>query len=79
MRKGAIAEAIFVLEALSRTLGHRQIEPNQFLIHTDQCSKWCAMAYRQPSYEKKISCCMSAMSGCLDNAVVERFFSTLND
>ena len=37
------------------------------------------MAYRQPSYEKKISCCMSAMSGCLDNAVVERFFSTLND
>ena len=32
---GATMEATLVLEALNRALGHRQIEPDQLLIHTD--------------------------------------------
>jgi putative transposase len=35
---GATMEATLVLEALNRALGHRQIEPDRLLIHTDQGS-----------------------------------------
>ena len=35
---GASMEATLVVEALNRALGHRQIEPEQLLIHTDQGS-----------------------------------------
>ena len=43
---GATMEATLVLEALNRALGHRQIEPDQLLIHTDQGSQYRATAYR---------------------------------
>ncbi|MFN5161032.1 MAG: DDE-type integrase/transposase/recombinase [Cyanobacteriota bacterium] len=43
---GATMEAALVLEALNRALGHRQIEPDQLLIHTDQGSQYRATAYR---------------------------------
>jgi transposase InsO family protein len=66
-----------VLEALNRALGHRQIEPEQLLIHTDQGSQYRATAYRQLLEGRKISCSMSAKGCCWDNAVVESFFSTL--
>jgi putative transposase len=33
--KGATMEATLVLEALNRALGHRQIEPEQLMIHSD--------------------------------------------
>jgi transposase InsO family protein len=36
---GATMEATLVLEALNRALGHRQIKPDQLLIHTDQGSQ----------------------------------------
>jgi transposase InsO family protein len=39
---GATMEATLVLEALHRALGHRQIEPDQLLIHTDQGSQYHA-------------------------------------
>jgi transposase InsO family protein len=74
---GATMEATLVLEALNRALGHRQIEPDQLLIHTDQGSQYRAMAYRQLLEARKISCSMSAKGCCWDNAVVESFFSTL--
>ena len=74
---GATMEAILVLEALNRALGHRQIEPEQLLIHTDQGSQYRATAYRQLLEAHKISCSMSAKGCCWDNAVVESFFSTL--
>jgi putative transposase len=35
---GATMEATLVLEALNRALGHRQVEPDQLLIHTDRGS-----------------------------------------
>ena len=74
---GATMEATLVLEALNRALGHRQIEPDQLLIHTDQGSQYRATAYRQLLENHKISCSMSAKGCCWDNAVVESFFSTL--
>jgi transposase InsO family protein len=74
---GATMEASLVLEALNRALGHRQIEPDQLLIHTDQGSQYRATAYRQLLEGRKISCSMSAKGCCWDNAVVESFFSTL--
>jgi putative transposase len=74
---GATMEATLVLEALNRALGHRQIEPDQLLIHTDQGTQYRAMAYRQRLVAHQISCSMSARGCCWDNAVVESFFSTL--
>jgi transposase InsO family protein len=74
---GTTMEATLVLEALNRALGHRQIEPDQLLIHTDQGSQYRATAYRQLLEGRKISCSMSAKGCCWDNAVVESFFSTL--
>jgi transposase InsO family protein len=74
---GSTMEAILVLEGLNRALGHRQIEPHQLLIHTDQGSQYRATAYRQLLEAHKISCSMSAKGCCWDNAVVESFFSTL--
>ena len=40
----ATMEAAVVLEALNRSLGHRQIEPGQLLLHTDQGSQFRATA-----------------------------------
>lgn len=57
--------------------GHRQIEPDQLLIHTDQGSQYRAKGYRQLLEDHKISCSMSTKGCCWDNAVVESFFSTL--
>jgi putative transposase len=74
---GATMEATLVLEALNRALGHRQIEPDQLMIHTDQGSQYRATAYRQLLESCKITCSMSAKGCCWDNAVVESFFSTL--
>jgi len=74
---GGTMEASLVLEALNRALVHRQIEPDQRLIHTDQGSKYRATAYRQLLEGRKNSCSMSAKGCCWDNAVVGSFFSTL--
>jgi transposase InsO family protein len=75
---GTAMEATLVLEALNRALGHRQIAPDQLLIHTDQRSQYRAIAYRQLLATHKISCSMSGKGCCWDNAVVESFFSPSN-
>ena len=74
---GASMEATLVLEALNRALGHRQIETDQLLVHTDQGGQYRATAYRQLLESHQIRCSMSAKGCCWDNAVVESFFSTL--
>ena len=74
---GATMEATLLLEALHRALGHRQIEPDRLLIHTDQGSQYRATACRQLLDNHKISSSMSARDCCWDNAVAESFFSTL--
>ena len=67
-RANGVAENLqqqeFSPTAPNRALGHRQIEPEQLLIHTDQGSH-------------KISCSMSAKGWCWDNTGVESFCSTL--
>ena len=70
-------DAALVIEALNRALGHRQVEPDQLLIHTDQGSQYRANDYRELLQKEKISCSMSAKGCCWDNAVVESFFGTL--
>jgi transposase InsO family protein len=55
---GDTIEATLVLEALNRALGHRQIEPEQLLIHTDQGGQYQVMAYRRLLESHKISCSM---------------------
>jgi putative transposase len=74
---GASMEASLVLEALNRALGQRQVKPEQLLIHTDQGSQYRAIAHRELLATHGITCSMSAKGCCWDNAVVERFFSTL--
>jgi transposase InsO family protein len=70
-------DAALVIEALNRALGHRQVEPEQLLIHTDQGSQYRASDYRELLGKHEIVCSMSAKGCCWDNAVVESFFSTL--
>ena len=70
-------DAALVIEALNRAIGHRQVEPDQLLIHTDQGSQYRANDYRELLQKEKITCSMSAKGCCWDNAVVESFFSTL--
>lgn len=70
-------DAALVVEALNRALGHRQVEPEWLLLHTDQGSQYRATDYRDLLKEQKIVCSMSAKGCCWDNAVVESFFSTL--
>ncbi|SBO44315.1 IS3 element protein InsF (fragment) [Cyanobium sp. NIES-981] len=70
-------DATLVIEALSRSLGHRQVQPEQLLLHTDRGSQYRATDYRDLLKEHKIVWSMSAKGCCWDNAVVESFFSTL--
>ena len=44
---GASMKATFMLEAFNRALGHRQIEADQLLNHTDQGSPYRANVYRK--------------------------------
>jgi len=55
-------EASLVLEALNRALGHRQIEPDKLLIHTDQGSQYRANAYEPLLVIHKITSSMSTKS-----------------
>jgi transposase InsO family protein len=70
-------DATLVIEALNRALGHRRVEPEKLLIHTDQGSQYRATDYRDLLAKHEITCSMSAKGCCWDNAVVESFFSTL--
>jgi transposase InsO family protein len=70
-------DAALVIEALNRALGHRRVEPETLLIHTDQGSQYRATDYRDLLGKHEIVCSMSAKGCCWDNAVVESFFSTL--
>lgn len=70
-------DAALVIEALSRALGHRRVEPEMLLIHTDQGSQYRATDHRDLLAKREIVCNMSARGFCRDNAVVERFFSSL--
>lgn len=70
-------DTALVIEALNRALGHRRVEPDQLLIHTDQGSQYRAADCSERLQKHEIVCSMSAKGCCWDNAVVESFFSTL--
>lgn len=71
-------DASLVIEALNKALGHRRVESEKLLIHTDEGSQYRANDYRKLLQKEKITCSMSAKGCCWDNAVVESFFSTLS-
>jgi transposase InsO family protein len=70
-------DTALVMEALNRALGHRQVEPEQLIIHTDQGSQYLASDYRKLLRKHEISCSMSAKGCSWDNAVVESFLRKL--
>jgi transposase InsO family protein len=70
-------DAALVIEALQRALGHRRVEPQMLLLHTDQGSQYRASDHRDLLARHEIVCSMSAKGCCWDNAMVARFFSTL--
>ena len=70
-------DAALVIEALNRALGHRQVEPEQLLLHTDQGSQYRAANYGDMRRERKIVHSMSTKGCCWDNAVVKIFISNL--
>ena len=63
-------DSALVIEALNRALGHRRVESEKQLIHTDQGSQYRATHYRDLLKKEKITCSMSAKGCCWDNAVV---------
>jgi len=74
---GRTMDTTLVMEALKRALGHRQIEPDQLQIHTNEGSQYRANADRLVLEIHTINTSMSAKGCCWDNAVVDSFFSTL--
>ena len=59
---GTTIEVTLVLEALNRALGHRQIEPEQRVIHTDQGRHHRATVYRHLLEMHQIACSMTTKS-----------------
>jgi putative transposase len=75
----ALAEHLrtqLVLEALQRALDLRQPKPG-LVHHSDRGCQYASDAYRGELAERGITCSMSRLGDCWDNAVAESFFSTL--
>jgi putative transposase len=70
-------DAALVIETLNQALGHRQVEPDQRQIHTDQGSQYRTNDYQELLQKEKITCSMSAKGCCGYNAIAESIFSTL--
>jgi putative transposase len=69
-------ERHLVLGALDMALDGRQ-PPRGLLHHSDRGSQYASADYRQALATRGIECSMSRKGNCWDNAVMERFFSTL--
>jgi putative transposase len=69
-------DAALVQEALRMALGRRR--PSAGLMHhSDRGSQYAGQAYQRLLEAHDLHCSMSRTGDCLDNAVVERFFSSL--
>ena len=74
---GASMVATLVLEALNRALGHRQIKPDQLLVHTDQGSQFTSQAFVGLLQDRKIAISMDGRGAWRDNVFVERLWRTI--
>ena len=52
-------DTVLVIQALNRALGHRLVEPEHLIIHTDQGSQYRASNYQILLEKHEISCSMS--------------------
>ena len=68
--------AELALDALMMALGARRPPPG--LVHrTDRGCQYTAASYRETLATRGLACSMRRSGDCLDNAMAERFFSTL--
>jgi putative transposase len=66
------------LTALQMAMTHRRPRP-RLIHHTDQGATYISVAYQRQLVQTGLVASMSRKGNCLDNAVGERFFSTLKN
>ena len=65
-----------VLKALTMALWQRR-PPRHLIHHSDRGSQYASLEYQEQLDQADIKCSMSRRGDCLDNAVAESFFGTL--
>ncbi len=65
-------------DALIMTIWRRG-EVCDVIVPSDQGGTYASGDYQRQLSENNLRCSMSRIGGCLDNAVVERFFGTLKN
>jgi putative transposase len=65
------------LDALRMAIGVRRFCASTLLFHSDRGSTYAATEYRKALTELGITCSMSDVGECLDNAVIESFNGTI--
>jgi len=66
-----------VTSALRAALGQRCPEAGELLHHSDRGSQYASGAFQKVLHERGITCSMSGVGNCYDNAVMESFFASL--
>ena len=66
-----------VMEALSRALASRKVEPWKLIFHSDRGSQYASREFRKELYANKIISSMSRKGDCYDNAVAESTFGLI--
>lgn len=66
-----------VISAVQAALQQRCPEAGELLHHSDRGSQYASAAFQNVLREHKITCSMSGVGNCYDNAAMESFFATL--
>jgi len=66
-----------VTSALRAALRQRCPEAGELLHHSDRGSQYASGAFQKVLHERGITCSMSGVGNCYDNAVMESFFASL--
>ncbi len=66
-----------VMRALAMALEQRCPEAAELLHHSDRGSQYASAAFQQVLRDHGITCSMSGVGNCYDNAAMESFFATL--
>jgi transposase InsO family protein len=66
-----------VVTAVQAALRQRCPEAGELLHHSDRGSQYASAAFQAVLREHEITCSMSGVGNCYDNAAMESFFATL--
>ena len=69
-------KAQLVCDALTMAIWQRRPSTG-LIVHTDRCSQYASLVYRELLLVNEIKVSMSRKGNCWDNAVVESFFGSL--